>query len=115
MAEHENVSVRAFDRQEPEGKDSLVIASAEQLWQPNTRRSFLRMLGLGGTVVFLPSVFSACSDDDPISPTNTAVSLNLSNDTGILNYAFALEQLEAAFYTAVVASSSFAGMTAEQR
>jgi hypothetical protein len=43
------------------------------------------------------------------------VSLNLSNDTGILNYAYALEQLEAAFYTAVVASSAFGGMTAEQQ
>ena len=30
---------------------TLTIGSAEQLWQPATRRSFLRMLGVGGTVV----------------------------------------------------------------
>ena len=97
--------------------DTVVIARAEELWQPATRRSFLRLLGIGGTVVMLPSVFGACSDDDdPITgPGNPAVSLNLSNDVGILNYAYALEQLEAAFYTAVVASTAFAGMTAEQK
>ena len=38
------------------------------------------------------------------------VVLDLSTDTGVLNYAYALEQLEAAFYTQVVATP-FAGMT----
>jgi hypothetical protein len=95
----------------------LVIERAEELWQPNTRRAFLKLLGLGGTVVLLPSVFAACSDDDTTGPMNggTAATLNLGNDFGILNYAYALEQLEAAFYTAVVASSVFGSMTAEQQ
>ncbi|MDB4906610.1 MAG: hypothetical protein JWO05_1394 [Gemmatimonadetes bacterium] len=95
----------------------LVIGSAEQLWQPSSRRNFLRLLGLGGTVVMLPSLFACNSDDNSVTGTGTAtaVTLNLSNDTGILNYAFALEQLEAAFYTAVVASSAFSGMSAEQK
>jgi rubrerythrin len=75
------------------------------------------MLGIGGTSVFLPSVFSACDDDNnPTAPPVTGpVSLNLGNDTGILNYAYALEQLEAGFYLAVVASAAFGGMTAEQK
>jgi hypothetical protein len=98
-------------------RDTLVIAQAEELWQPKSRRGFLRLLGMGGTVVLLPSVFGACDDDDDniTNPFNGAVALNLSNDTGILNYAYALEQLEAAFYTAVVASSAFGGMSAEQK
>ena len=44
----------------------------------------------------------------PPPPTFAAVTLNFANDFGVLNYAYALEQLEAAFYTAVVASPSFA-------
>jgi hypothetical protein len=102
---------------------TLVVERAEQLWRPGTRREFLRLLGIGGTVVMLPTVFAACSDGDddcgenPTSPgcTSQSATLDLSNDTGILNYAFALEQLEAAFYTAVVGSAAFNGMTAEQR
>lgn len=98
----------------------LVLGRAEELCQPSTRRSFLRLLGLGGTVVLLPSVFAACNDDDDISgpdrgPTVDAVTLDLRTDVGILNLTFALEQVEAAFYTAAVGSSAFAGMSAEQR
>ena len=102
---------------------SLVVERAEDLWRPANRREFLRLLGIGGTVVLLPSAFAACSDGDddcnenPMAPNcgAQAATLDLSNDTGILNYAFALEQLEAGFYTAVVGSAAFNGMTAEQR
>lgn len=95
---------------------TLVVERPEQLWRPESRREFLRLLGIGGTVVMLPSMFAACDDDDdPTGTTGGAVSLNLSNDVGILNYAYALEQLEAAFYVAVVGSTAFNGMTAEQR
>ncbi len=92
-----------------------VVSDPGALWQVETRRDFLRMMGMGGAIVLLPSVFAACSDDDddPTGPGTTAVTLNLNNDVGILNYAYALEQLEAGFYTAVVASSAFSGMSAE--
>jgi hypothetical protein len=96
----------------------MVVGSVEELFKPETRRGFLKMLGIGGTVVLLPSVFTACIDETyPTLPgTNGgAVSLNLSNDTGILNYAFALEQLEAGFYSAVVASSVFNSLTADEQ
>ena len=94
---------------------TLVIERPEQLMKVSTRRDFLKVLGMGGAIVFLPAVFAAC-DDDSTSPTvGTALTLNLSNDVGILNYAYALEQLEAAFYTQVVASSAFSGYTAEQQ
>ena len=100
-----------------ERTQEIVVERAEQLFQPSTRRSFLRALGLGGTVVLLPTVLAACSDDDTTGPIagSGAVTLDLTTDVGILNYAYALEQLEAAFYTAVVASSAFGGMTAEQK
>jgi hypothetical protein len=92
----------------------VVVRHAQELFQPATRRGFLRMLSVGGTIVLLPSVFSGCDDDDdPNGPNTGPVSLNLSNDTGILNYAFALEQLEAGFYSAVVSSSAFGGMSAQ--
>jgi hypothetical protein len=96
-------------------KDTLVVERAEHLWQPGTRREFLRLLGIGGTVVMLPAVFGACDDDDPVGPPGGGATLNLSNDTGILNYAYALEQLEAAFYLAVVGSAAFNGMSAAQQ
>jgi rubrerythrin len=92
----------------------MVVQHADELWHASTRRGFLRMLGMGGTIVLLPSVFAACDDDDITGP-NGSAALNLTTDVGILNYAFALEQLEAAFYAAVLGSAAFGGMTAEQK
>ena len=100
-------------------KNTVVVGSPDELGRVDTRRNFLRMLGVGGSIVLLPSVFAACGDDDggpfAVPPTGGAgggagggVVLNLSNDVGILNYAFALEQLEAAFYTAVITATNFA-------
>jgi Ferritin-like domain len=101
-----------------ERRRTTVVERPEQLFQVATRRDFLKVLGIGGTIVMLPSVFAACSDNDEttgVNNNNGPVSLNLTTDTGILNYAYALEQLEAAFYTAVVGSTAFGGMTAEQK
>ena len=99
----------------PDEKNTVVIANAEQFWHVKTRRDFLRVLGIGGTAVLLPSVFGACDDDDdPIRQGNPgAVTLDLSSEVGILNYAYALEQLEAGFYESVVGSPAFTGMSAE--
>ena len=100
-----------------EGKD-LVISSGDQLLQQTTRRKFLGVLGMGGAIVFLPSVFTACSSDDDITGTGGTAAqftLNLSNDTGILNYAYALEQLEAAYYTAALTSPGFAALSANEQ
>jgi rubrerythrin len=94
---------------------TLVLSRPEELWQPSTRRGFLRLLGVGGTVVLLPSMFAACGDDNGtgIGSIGGGATLDLSTDTGILNYAYALEQLEAGFYTKAVASSAFSSLTAE--
>ena len=97
---------------------TIVVGSAEQLAQPATRRSFLKVLGMGGSIVLLPSVFAACDDDDDITGNNGntgTVTLNLNNDIGIFNYAYALEQLEAAFYTQALAAGAFASLSAADR
>ena len=100
-------------------KRTIVIESADTLFRATTRRDFLRVLGVGGTLVFLPSIFSACQDitiTNTVTPTgSTTYTLDLSNDTGILNYAYALEQLEAAFYTTALASPGFAALSASEQ
>lgn len=99
---------------------TFVVSSTEQLWKASTRRSFLKLLGLGGTIVLAPALFEACDGYTPVTAPGGgggggSASLDLSNDIGILNYAYALEQLEAAFYTAVVASAAFGSLNAEQQ
>ena len=75
------------------------------------RRLFLRSAGLAtslGTIV----IAAGCNDDDddPMIPgAGDTVDLG-SGDIGVLNYAYALEQLEAAFYTQVIATP-YSGMT----
>ena len=95
------------------GEDrELIVRDTRELQRPDNRRSFLRLLGVGGTVVLLPSIFAACGDDDdPTGPGDGAVTLDLRTDVGILNYAYALEQLEAAFYTQVVSGFAQNGIT----
>jgi len=95
--------------------ESIVIRRADQLMDPATRRDFLRLMSVGGMAILAPSVLASCSDDDP--PTgngNGAVALNLSNDVGILNYAYALEQLEAAFYEKIVQTGTATGLSAAE-
>ncbi|HEV8083077.1 MAG: ferritin-like domain-containing protein [Chitinophagaceae bacterium] len=76
--------------------------------KPFSRRKFLGYVG--ATSAILATAGSSCKKD----PTNTNNGVNLgSGDTGILNYAYALEQLEAAFYTMVVASQ-YSGITAQE-
>jgi hypothetical protein len=73
------------------------------------RRAFMKYAGL--SVASAGLILAGCKKKDSDSPapviSTTAVNLG-SGDPGILNYAYALEQLEAAFYTSVVAATSFA-------
>lgn len=72
------------------------------------RRSFLKVAGFGAAALATMSV-TGCEDDDDVGVTpNTGVNLG-SGDTGILNYAYALEQLEAEFYVQAVAGGAFTG------
>jgi len=71
------------------------------------RRSFLRYAGAGIAGAGLLAVGASCHKDHNVTPSGT-ISLG-TGDIGILNYAYALEQLEAAFYTQVVATP-YSGM-----
>ena len=75
------------------------------------RRSFLKYVGAGAALSTLFLV--GCDDDDDAAQIDYSMDMvNLgSGDVGLLNYAFALEQLEAAFYIQVIATK-FSGMTA---
>lgn len=76
-----------------------------------TRTDFSRrqFLGLTGGLVAVGFAFDACKKKD-----NNDTGINLgSGDIGILNYAYALEQLEAAFYTQV-AATPYSGITAQE-
>jgi len=75
------------------------------------RRSFLQFAGAGAAGLAL---FAAgCKKDGMMMENSTGVNLG-SGDVGILNYAYALEQLEAAFYTKVV-TSFYTGITENER
>lgn len=71
-----------------------------------SRRKFL---GVTGGLVAVTFLLDACKKKD-----NNDSGINLgSGDIGILNYAYALEQLEAAFYTQV-AATPYSGITATE-
>ncbi len=74
------------------------------------RRSFLRYAGVGAASVGLLAT-AACHKDHPVV-TNATVDIG-SGDVGILNFAYALEQLEAAFYIQVIATP-YANMPAAE-
>jgi hypothetical protein len=67
------------------------------------RRNMLKFFGASAAVITLGT---ACNNDDDDNIIAGTINLG-SGDTGILNYAYALEQLEAAFYIQVVTAANF--------
>ncbi|RYD53492.1 MAG: ferritin-like domain-containing protein [Sphingobacteriales bacterium] len=79
-----------------------------------SRRRFLGTAGLLAGAGLGMASLASCNKDDDNNGASVSGGLNLgSGDVGILNYAYALEQLEAAFYAQVVASSGSAFTTGE--
>ncbi len=87
---------------------SRVVADRD----PRSRRRFLRNTGLGLAAAGL--FLTGCEDDDDMLMMTEGVNLG-TGDIGVLNYAYALEQLEAAFYAAVLTGSYYAGANAEEK
>lgn len=80
---------------------------------PKNNFSRRRFLGYAGAASGLVVIAAGCNKDEVVSNgTLDGVDLG-SGDVGILNYAYALEQLEAAFYTQVI-MSQYSGMSSTE-
>ena len=82
---------------QPRGSDDTTFA--QPLYTPIKRRSFFMYAGATAGATAL--VLAGCSKSSDPTTNNNAISLG-AGDPGVLNYAYALEQLEAAFYAQVV-------------
>lgn len=82
----------------------------KKIMSPMRRARFLKYLGASTAVSAL--LLTGCDDDDDNNMGTGGVDLG-SGDIGILNYAYLLEQLEAAFYEMAV-SMPYSGITATE-
>ncbi len=76
-----------------------------------SRRNFLKLGGVGLIVAGL--TVAGCREDNYDFPVSDVFDLG-TGDVGILNYAYALEQLEADFYTKVV-NNFYSGISMEEK
>ncbi len=97
-------------------------AEVGPLRSPTDRRTFLRWSGTAAAAAMLAACDQASTDPTGLQATPDAalaavqgqVTINLRNDIGILNFAYALEQLEAAFYIEAV-NRMYGGATDEEQ
>jgi len=100
-------------------KETTEAKKAESQREALKRRAFLKISGAGvaTTAVVLTGCNGILGGEEENARINAsdedAVDLG-SGDTGVLNYAYALEQLEAAFYTMVVAHENFSSIFSEE-
>ena len=89
------------------GSDDATLA--QPLYTPIKRRSFFMYAGATAGATAL--VLAGCSKDSNNNNNPSTVNLG-TGDFGVLNYAYALEQLEAAFYTTVRTGAYYTGLAA---
>ncbi len=97
------------------GRGTVTIGSIGELDALTTRRDFMKLMGLGGALVLLPSILTACQDDDSITAPGTGSTVTIDfarGDVAVLQFLYALEQLEADFYTKVVNDFNGSDLTA---
>jgi rubrerythrin len=78
----------------------------------------MRLMGLGGALVLLPGVLASCSDSDYLTAPASGDTVTIDfagGDVAVLQLAFALEQLEADFYTRVVDSFGSSNIPAAEQ
>lgn len=92
-------------------KSPVAKRAIEEMLPSGNRRKFLRSAGLA-TATGVAVLTVGCKKDDDPTPAAGSVDLG-TGDVGILNYAYALEQLEAAFYSQVV-STPYAGISTDE-
>ena len=93
------------DNLQPRGADDATFA--QPLYTPIKRRSFF--MYAGATAGASALVLAGCSKDSDTPANSNLVSVG-TGDFGVLNYAYALEQLEAAFYTQLRDGSYYKGL-----
>ena len=95
--------------QSPEDEQEVT----KPLFVPIKRRSFFMYAGAtaGATALLL----AGCEDDDDNNGSDSNLIDVGSGDIGILNYAYALEQLEAAFYSQVKAGTYYTGANSAEK
>ena len=82
-----------------------------------SRRGFMRVMGIGGTLAIVPGVFAACQDGTNTGGltgpgTGDVITFDFAKgDVALLQFAYALEQLEADFYSQVVANFTGSNFT----
>lgn len=104
-------------------RPTITISDTGMLSAPRTRRDILKLMAIGGSLVLLPAALAGCSDDNgvtaPVSPQpNTGSPLTIDfakGDIAVLQFAYALEQLEADFYTRVVNAFGSSNLTAAEK
>ena len=99
----------------------LIVTDSAALRALPTRRDFVRLLARGGTLVLSGALLAACED-----PTNTGgltgpgtggtLTIDFSKgDVALLQFLYVLEQLEAEFYSRVVAHFDSSDFTSADR
>lgn len=90
--------------------EESVLLKTKQQPLSSSRRNFL--VKAGSATLGSALILSACNKDDGYVFVGGGTDLG-SGDVGILNYAYALEQLEAAFYIQVT-KTPYSGITAQE-
>jgi len=86
------------------------VTTQDQTTHESASLSRRKFLNYAGVIAGAGLLIASCKKDD-VQPTAEDDTINLGfNDTGLLNYAYLLQQLEAAFYIQVM-KTPFSGMT----
>lgn len=100
----------------------LVIGSFAEWQVLASRRTFLRLVGLGGALALLPGFVVACESEETTAPidgfpgSGDALVIDFSQgDVALLQYALVLEQIEADFYSRVVSAFSTSSITTAEQ
>ena len=111
-----------IDDQLAEPSSTHAIESLDGWHAVASRRAFLRLVGLGGAIALLPGFVAACESEETTAPTDgfpgsgEALIIDFAKgDVALLQYALVLEQVEADFYSRVVAAFGTSNITAAEQ
>lgn len=90
----------------------LMITGNKAAESDHSRRKFIKM---GGLALAGAGILLSCDEDEMMPEPDPEVFDLGSGDLGVLNYAYALEQLEAHFYTMVINGAYWIGAASEEK